>query len=98
MLDKRDAYLRMLKEKLEEWNVDIDRLAVKAKQVKAEKESEYAEQITMLRTKRKEVEDKIAALQKAGEPAWAELRKGIDSSWEALKKGYGEALSGKRKE
>ncbi|SDB59283.1 hypothetical protein SAMN05660653_03025 [Desulfonatronum thiosulfatophilum] len=98
MLDKRDEYIRMLKAKLDEWNIDIDRLTAKARLVKEEKEIEYADQIKMLRTKRKEVEEKIAALQKAGEPAWAEFRKGIDTSWEALKKGYSEAMSGKRKE
>ena len=37
MLENREATIRKLKAKIDEWNADIDKLAAKARQVKAEK-------------------------------------------------------------
>ncbi len=88
MLENREAYIRKLKAKIDEWNADIDKLAAKAKQVKAEKEIEYRDQIEALRSKRGEMEEKIAELRKGGETSWEDLRKNLERSWEALKEGY----------
>lgn len=91
MLENRDAYVRKLKAKIDEWNVDIDKLAAKARQLKEEKEIEYRDQIEALRSRRGEMEEKIAALRKSGESTWEELRKNVETSWEALKEGYAAA-------
>ncbi len=91
MLENREAYIRKLKAKIDEWNAEIDKLAAKAKRVKAEKEIEYHDQIEALRGKRGEVEEKIAELRKGGEATWEDLRKNVDRSWEALKEGYAAA-------
>ena len=91
MLENREATIRKLKAKLDEWNIDIDKLAAKARQVKAEKEIEYHDQIESLRAKRGEVEQKIAELRKGGEAGWEDLSKNVERSWEALKEGYAAA-------
>lgn len=91
MLENREAAIRKLKAKLDEWNIDIDNLTARARQVKAEKEIEYRDQIAALRAKRVEVEQKIAGLRKGGGASWEDLRKNAERSWEALKEGYAAA-------
>lgn len=91
MLENRDAYVQKLKAKIDEWNADIDKLTVKARQLKAEKEIEYRDQIEALRSKREAMEAKIASLRNSGESSWEELRKNVETSWAALKEGYAAA-------
>jgi uncharacterized coiled-coil DUF342 family protein len=98
MTEKRDAYVQHLKVKMDEWNVEIDMLQAKADQAKAEAKIEYHEQIEELRTKRKEIEDKMAELQQAGEGAWEDLKQGLENSWEILKGAFAKAKSRFEKE
>jgi hypothetical protein len=46
-----------------------------------------------LKAKRKEVEDKMAELQQAGEGAWEDLKQGLENSWEILKGAFAKAKS-----
>ncbi|WP_045222685.1 hypothetical protein [Desulfonatronum thioautotrophicum] len=91
MSENREAYVKKLKAKIDEWNADIDKLSAKAKQVKAGKEVEYREQIETLRAKRADLEKKMAELQEASESTWENLKSGVETSWEALKEGYSAA-------
>jgi len=93
MTEKRDAYVQKMKAKLDEWNAEIDKLQAKADQAKAASKIQYQKQITELREKRKEIEDKIAALQEAGESAWEDLKQGLENSWEILKTSFTRAKS-----
>ena len=93
MTEKRDAYVQKLKAKMDEWNVEIDKLQAKADQAEAEAKIEYHEQIEDLRAKRKEVEAKIAEVQQAGEGAWEDLKQGLENSWEILKGAFAKVKS-----
>ncbi|MBN2033275.1 MAG: hypothetical protein JW836_08370 [Deltaproteobacteria bacterium] len=92
-MNHRDAYVQKLKAKMDEWNAEIDKLAAKADQADAELKIKYHKQVEDLRAKRKEVEDKIAELQQAGEGAWEDLREGLENSWEILKTSFTKAKS-----
>lgn len=98
MTEKRDAYVQKLKAKMDEWNAEIDKLKARADQAEAEAKIEYHQQIEDLREKRKEVEDKIAEVQQAGEGAWEDLRQGLENSWEILKAAFARAKSRFEKE
>ncbi|MDZ7700370.1 MAG: hypothetical protein U5R49_26725 [Deltaproteobacteria bacterium] len=84
MSETRDAYVQKLKAKMDEWNAEIDKLEAKADQADAESKIEYEKQLEDLRAKRKDVEDKMAELQQAGDGAWEDLKAGIESSWDSL--------------
>jgi uncharacterized coiled-coil DUF342 family protein len=92
-MSNRDAYVEKMKAKLDEWNAEIDKLAAEADQADAETKIEYNKQIVDLRAKRKEMEDKIAEVQQAGEGAWEDLKQGIENSWEILKTSFNRAKS-----
>jgi len=84
MTEKRDAYVQKLKAKMDEWNAEIDKIEAKADQAEAESKIEYEKQLEDLRAKRKDVEDKMAELQQAGDGAWEDLKAGIESAWDSL--------------
>ncbi|MFZ7110071.1 MAG: coiled coil domain-containing protein [Desulfatiglandales bacterium] len=84
MTEKRDAYVKKLKAKMDEWNAEIDKIEAQADQAEAEAKIEYYRQVEDLRAKRRDVEDKMAELQKAGDGAWEDLKAGIESAWDSL--------------
>lgn len=81
---KRDEYVRKLKEKLDEWNQDIDELRERAELAAAAARREYDEQLPRLETRRKELEQRLRALGDATESAWNELKVGVDEAADAL--------------
>jgi len=91
MSEKRDAYVRKLKAKIDEWNADIDILTAKAEQSEAKARIKYQQELDELRLKRQDLEEKIANLQNAGESAWEELRHGVESSWKVWKASFARA-------
>ncbi|MDY6823548.1 MAG: hypothetical protein SWH68_07090 [Thermodesulfobacteriota bacterium] len=93
MTEKRDAYVQKLKAKMDEWNAEIDKIEVKADQAEAEAKIEYEKQLADLRAKRKDVEEKIAELQQAGDGAWGDLKVGMDSALDSLRNAVKSAAS-----
>ena len=93
MTEKREAYVQKLKAKIDEWNAEIDKLAAKAGQADAGSKIAYHKRIEDLRAKRKDVENKLAEVQQAGEGAWEDLKQGLENSWEIFKISFTRAKS-----
>ena len=93
MTGKKDAYVKKLKATIDEWNVEIDRLAAKVEQADPDRKIEYHKQLEDLRVKIKDLEDRIAPMQQASEGAWEDLKQGIENSWEILKTSISTAKS-----
>jgi predicted nucleic acid-binding Zn-ribbon protein len=93
MAGKRDAYVKKLKDRIDDWNAQIDKLSAKVDQADSKVKAEYRRRLEDARKKRKELEDKIAAMQQSGEGAWEALKDGIENSWEQLKAGLSKAKS-----
>jgi uncharacterized coiled-coil DUF342 family protein len=88
MGNKRNEYVQKLKGKIEEWNSDFDQLENKADEAKAEIRTKFQKEVQDLKTKRKELNEKIGVLRKSGEVAWEDVKVGADIAYQAL----GEAL------
>jgi hypothetical protein len=93
MTEKKDAYVQKMKAKLNELNAEIEWLVSKVNQARAESRIEYQKQLSDLREKRRDLEDKIVAMHQAGESAWEDLKQGLENSWEILKISFGKAKS-----
>jgi predicted nucleic acid-binding Zn-ribbon protein len=93
MNEKRDIYVKKLKDRIDDWNAQIDKLSAKVDQADTKVRAEYRKRLEDARKKRKDLEDKIAAMQKAGEGAWEALKEGVENSWEQLKAGLSKAKS-----
>ena len=80
----KDEYVRKMHSKLDLWNAEIDKLAARANQSKAEMRAEYGKQIEELQPKRDEAKNKLERLQNAGEGAWEDMKVGLEMAWDAI--------------
>ena len=80
-MDKKAAYEKKFKAKLEELNARIDVLKANAKQAGASAEADYYQTIEELQKKRSEAQAKLQQLRDAGDDAWEDLKQGVEESW-----------------
>ena len=85
-MQSKDEYVQFLHRKLDEWNADIDRLRLKADIIEVEKKADLQNQIDMLQSKRRDVEERLRDLSYAGTDAWEDMKGGLDLAWEATSK------------
>jgi uncharacterized coiled-coil DUF342 family protein len=83
-MSKRDEYVARLKEKLDDWNEDIDKLEAKADHVKEDVKEKYAEEIESVKKHRDIVKEKTMELVDSSEEAWQELKTGVEAAWDKL--------------
>jgi hypothetical protein len=92
-MTSRHEYIEKLKDKLDEWDADIDTLEEKAQHAKADLKFEYQDQLAALRRKRDDMKLKLAELMDSSEDAWDDLKKGADTAWHNMKEAVDKALS-----
>lgn len=93
MSEKRDAFVQIIKARIDEWNAEIDRLQARAEQAEADVRIEYHDQIQELKNYRDDARKKLSRLQQAGEGAWEDLKAGVELAFEAMN----QAVSSARK-
>jgi len=89
----RHEYIEKFKEKLDEWDSDIDELEARAQRVKADIKFEAEDQMAGLRHKRDLARLKISEIRDASEEAWEDLKEGADDAWSSLKEALEHARS-----
>ncbi|MGD9159083.1 MAG: hypothetical protein PVG39_11800 [Desulfobacteraceae bacterium] len=87
MSERRDVYIQKLKDMLDEWNAEIDRLAAKEYKAGPNAKIEYHKKLDELRAKRDDILARIDTMQKTGDDAWEDLKFDLESSWEFLREG-----------
>ena len=88
MSGKRNEIMEKLKARLDKWSAEIDRLEAEADRAEAERKIEYQKRIEELKAKRRESEEKIENMNRAGEEAWQDLKDGVRGAMSA----FGEAI------
>ena len=91
-MQSKDEYVQFLHRKLDEWNADIDRLRLKADIIEIEKRADLQNQIDMLQSKRRDVEERLNDLSNAGTEAWKDMKSGFDLAWEATSNAFQSAV------
>lgn len=89
----RHEYIEKFKNKLDEWDADIDVLEAKAQQTTAELKVEFVDQLASLRVKRDIAKLKLAEMMDASEEAWEDIKAGTDEAWTSLKQAIEKARS-----
>lgn len=87
-MTSKDEYIRKMHSKLDHWNAEIDKLAAKASQSKAEASAGYHKQLDELRSKRDEAKKGLERLQSSSEGAWEDMKIGLEMAWTSI----GEAI------
>jgi len=84
MGEKRDAYVKEVKGKIDDWNLEIDKFQAKTDIAKAKAQIQYIKHIDELKGKRKELEVKLDDLQRSSESAWEDVKAGADKAWKSM--------------
>ena len=92
-MTSRHEYVEKFKNKLDEWDSEIDELEASAQQAGAELKYELEDQIKALKLKRDEARSKIAEIMDSSEDAWEDLKVGLDEAWLNLKQAIEKAIS-----
>jgi uncharacterized protein Yka (UPF0111/DUF47 family) len=92
-MTSRHEYINKLKEKLDEWDADIDELEERAQKTKTEIEFELKDQITTLKLKRDIVKLKLSEIMDASEEAWEDIKAGAEEAWADVKDAMEKAKS-----
>jgi DNA repair ATPase RecN len=88
----REEFVLKLKEKIDLWNADLNKLQARADQASAEARIKYQQQIEDLQEKRQELEGKMAQLRGAGEGAWEDVKSGTEIAWSSMSEALSSAL------
>jgi len=93
MSESRDAYVKKIQAKLDEWNAEIDKLEAKVDQADAEGRAALQKQIESLRGKRKETEEKLEEVKQTSGEAWKDVKVGLEVSARAMGEAVKSAVS-----
>jgi predicted RNase H-like nuclease (RuvC/YqgF family) len=89
----RHEYIDKLKEKLDEWDADIDELEARAQNTKTELEFEIKDQITALKVRRDIMKLKLNEIRDSSEEAWEDIKAGAEEAWADVKDAMKKAKS-----
>ena len=92
-MSKRDEYVAKLKNKLDEWNKDVDKLEAKSEHVKEEVKEKYHEELEVVKKQRDNARAKAMELIESGEEAWEELKVGVEQAWQKFTEAVDKAHS-----
>ena len=76
-----------LREKLDDWDYQFDRLIAKVQDIRAELREEAQEKIREFEQHRKELEAKLERIEEHSEDAWEDIKTGIELAWDGLRAG-----------
>ncbi|KGD65829.1 hypothetical protein Y5S_01053 [Alcanivorax nanhaiticus] len=86
MSEKKD-FIESLRQKLEDWDYQRDRLAARISDLSQEWREEAEEKLADFKEERKELEAKLEVLESRTEDAWQDIKDGIELAWDGLKTG-----------
>jgi len=86
-MDRQD-YVDKIKEQLDNWNAQIDRMQEEAKKASADAQRHYDEQLKQMRQRRDEAEEKMREARSASEKAWDDLSKSYIQAWQNIAEGF----------
>lgn len=89
----RQAYQEKLEAQLAAWEEEIAALEARAAELGEDVESEYREQLQLLRERRDAAREKLTELGRASGAAWEDVKAGADRAWGELRDALEEARS-----
>ena len=88
---KKDAMLDKAEARMKQIDAEVDRLKAKAEEAEADHKLEVENQLSELKTRRREFSERVDALKEAGDDAITDLGKGFEQAWSTLSDAMGKA-------
>ena len=92
-MTNRHEYIQNLKDKLDEWDADIDEFEERTQRAKADLKFELEDQLAALKTRRDVARQKLAEIMDGSEEAWQDIKQGVDEAWASMKEAIDKARS-----
>jgi|CXWL01.1.fsa_nt_gi ElaB/YqjD/DUF883 family membrane-anchored ribosome-binding protein len=92
-MNNREEFIQKMKAQLDQWGIEIDRLAERAETAQAEAKTRYKAQIEVLRQQREAAKLKLHELQSSSEDAWDSVRESMESARDSISKTIKDAMS-----
>ena len=92
-MEKRDEYVEKMKVQLDQWNGEIAKWEVKAKEAQAEARIELDKRLEAVRQQREQALYQLRLMQGAAGDAWLEMMKGTDEAWARMREVFDKASS-----
>ena len=89
----RDAYVKKMKEQLDQWNAEAAKWETKAKEAQVSMKAEYEKQLGLLNSRRDEAMYQLKLLQGASTDAWQDMMKGSDQALKSMQEAFNRARS-----
>lgn len=83
-MTNQEAYKQKFESKLKEADAQIDQLVAKAQSAEAEAKIKFDEQISMLKSKRNDIEKRFSDFKSKSSDAMDDVSSGLDRAWDEL--------------
>lgn len=90
MTTARREYIERLRDQLDEWNREIDKLTREAGVFSAKKEVEIRGKLREIRSRRDRLQHDLARLKEVDDEGWGDLTKGVDQAWTRIEEALGQ--------
>ena len=92
-MGKKDEYFATMESEIKKWDVQVDNLNAKAKQMSADVRVSYDTQVKAMRADRDLAYSKLQELRTANESAWQQMQSGVDAAWTSMKNALDKAAA-----
>ncbi len=96
-METKDSYLEKMKAKFNDlnykWNIERNKLEVKAQNAKVEVKKKFEEQLKTLQKRREKMSQKLDQIDVASDAAWRDIKEGADNAWQSLNEAIKKARS-----
>jgi len=92
-MEKRDEYVEKMKAQLDQWNGEIAKWEVKAKEAQAEARADFDRRLEAVRQQREQALYQLRLMQSAAGDAWLDMMKGTDQAWASMREAFEKASS-----
>lgn len=92
-MSKKDQYIEKAKEKLDQWNADIEKAQRNIDKSEADAKIKYQDNLDVMRKQRDEAEAWIKEMRDVEDGAWRDAKTGFDKAWDSMSGAFGRAVS-----
>ncbi len=89
----KSDYIEKLKSQINEWNLELEKLDLKAKKLNGAAEIEADAQLTSIRSQINELNNNLEMIKNSADNAWEDLKKGTEDARDNISKAFYKANS-----
>ncbi|MBA3979249.1 MAG: hypothetical protein C0462_01475 [Alcanivorax sp.] len=86
-MTSRQEYIDKLKDKLTEWDNEIDKMEIKARQANEDLRHQWEKRKLDLKEKRQDLSSRLEKVRNSADDTWDDLKRQMDATWDSVSEG-----------